>query len=96
MKIEKVNPKINNQNLQQIDSGFIFEAIERYVNSKGISKNSILHKFETLKLKNEEKNKKLINLLEKYQNKMNDIRKEINELNSNIESNIQKIKSSLS
>ncbi len=96
MKIEKVNPKINNQNLQQIDSGFIFEAIERYVNSKGISKNSILHKFETLKLKNEEKNKKLINLLENYQNKMNDIRKEINELNSNIESNIQKIKSSLS
>ena len=96
MKIEKVNPKINNQNLQQIDSVFIFEAIERYVNSKGISKNSILHKFETLKLKNEEKNKKLINLLENYQNKMNDIRKEINELNSNIESNIQKIKSSLS
>jgi len=96
MKIEKVNPKKLKSNISEIDGQLIFDSINRYVNSKGISKNSILHKFETLKLKNEEKNKKLINLLEKYQNKMNDIRKEINELNSNIESNIQKIKSSLS
>lgn len=95
MKIEKVNPKINNQNLQQIDSGFIFEAIERYVNSKGISKKSVLNKFDALKIRNEEKNKKLLGTLLKYNKKMEEIRKEIDDLNSSIEINIQKIKSSL-
>ena len=96
MKIEKINPKINNQDLQQIDSGFIFEAIERYVNSRGISKKSILNKFDALKIRNEEKNKKLLSSLLKYNKKMEEIRKEINNLNSSIEIDIQKIKSSLS
>ena len=94
MKIRNIPDKIK-IDAENIDEKFIFQAIERYID-KGVSKKSVLHKFEMMKERNIQKYNKLLESLHNFQNKIQEMQNEINTLNDQIDNNIARIRQLLS
>ncbi len=91
------NTTLAKNNLSDIDGKIIFQSIERYINNhKGISKGSILEKFENMKERNVAKNEKLLETLGKLQARVDEIQTELDNLNKQIDVNLIRIKELLS
>lgn len=96
MKIKTIKDDPIHLSNNDLNDNVIVESVERYINNKGILKSSILRKFKNLKERNETKNKTLTEQLLLYNKKVEDVKSEIERLNTDISINIQKIKDSLS